>query len=280
MSTAALSTLSTYVGVEIVDVTPMLAVKWLERNTHNQPLREGRIAEYAREMSEGRWRFNAEPVQFGDNGVLLNGQHRLWAIVKSGTTQRMLVVRGLDPDVQLSMDQGTRRTPAGQLHIAGIEVSSTVAASIRVLIRWREGRLFGDMIAVKPTTSEIVAWAQSRPSDVARLRELSTSGLGQIPVAPSLALAIAFGFDAIDSEDAETFLTGLRTGAGLKAGSPVLALRNRLFRTRETKTRLSDRDMIGLFVVAWNAYRENRTLARLQRPTGAGWKIDTFPEPR
>ena len=57
---------------------------------------------------------NGEPIQIAEDGTLLNGQHRLNAVIESGATVPMLVVRGLpkrrDDDGRGSATEPLRRS--------------------------------------------------------------------------------------------------------------------------------------------------------------------------
>lgn len=78
-------------------VTPEIAAEMLTHNTNNyRSASEQTVARYALDMKSGRWKENGEPIQFSEDGTLLNGQHRLKAIVKSSATIPMLVVRGIE----------------------------------------------------------------------------------------------------------------------------------------------------------------------------------------
>jgi hypothetical protein len=262
-------------------VDPAIAARWLEHNnSHNRELRQSRVDEYKREMLAGRWHFNGESIQFDKDGVLLNGQHRLWAIVDSGCSQKFVIVRGLEPASQVTMDQGTRRTPAEQLELVGIKVDNTVAATIRVYLRWQQGRLFGDQVRVRTSTAEVVEWAQRNPDAIELIHGFTTAGIRRVPALPSITLATALRFHEIDYEQAADFFSRLATGAELTTNSPILALRNRLLKVKEANTVLSQRDAIAYFIMAWNAERTGRQLAKLQRPKGAAWSTKNFPVPK
>ncbi len=74
------------VAVSIVAVTPDTARRWLQRNGINRPLRDYRINLYASEMVAGRWTVDASAICFDSQDRLLNGQHRLHAVVRSNRT--------------------------------------------------------------------------------------------------------------------------------------------------------------------------------------------------
>lgn len=264
---------------EYVMVDPTIAKQWLDHhNRHNRKISELRTNDYVADMQAGRWKFNGETLQFDKFGKLLNGQHRLAAIVASGLAQPFLIVRGPESDAQLTMDQGTRRSPSEQLSLAGVISDSSVAAAIRTYIRWHRGLLFGDHVKQKLTTSEIVRWAQDNPSLVEILRDLSNAGVRRAPCAPSISLAIGLGFSLIDEIDCARFFGMLISGAGLTATSPILALRARLLASRDKGAKLTERDLVGFFIITWNAWRGGRGMVKLQRPRGGAWFASTFPK--
>ncbi len=273
--TAVLS--PSFVSTEVLTVTPDIAVSWLEANKGNRSVRDHVVAQYEADMRAERWEFNGDPIRFSEDGRLLDGQHRLWAIVQSETAQRFLVIRGLPDEAQITMDQGAKRDPVDQLHLVGIEVTKGVAGAARKYIQWRSGRLFGDIRKDKVSTPEIVEWAQSHPAEMALLHTFGR--YHNIPSPDSVTFAVALHCHLIDEIDAGRFFSSLATGASLATGSPALALLQRLRRDRDRDVSLQVRDLVGMFVVAWNAERDGRHLTKLQRPTG-GWTVDTFPEPK
>lgn len=81
---------------EIQIITPEIAEKWLrENNTHNRSLYEHTVNHYAREMSSGAWTITNQGIGFAEDGTLLDGQHRLAAVVKAGIPIQMLVINNL-----------------------------------------------------------------------------------------------------------------------------------------------------------------------------------------
>jgi len=101
------------------DITPDMAKTYLKSNTHNRPLDPARVAKYAADMRAGRWLVSPETISFDEHGVLLNGQHRLAAIVESSVTVKFLVVMGMDPMVLLMIDRGKPRTTAQNVGLMG-----------------------------------------------------------------------------------------------------------------------------------------------------------------
>ncbi|MFD7841366.1 hypothetical protein ACFV4K_00300 [Nocardia sp. NPDC059764] len=265
---------------QVIEIDAPMARRMLENNPNNRPVRQARVQQYYDDMVSGRWLFNGEAIKLGPDGELLDGQHRLQAIARtSGQKFPMLVVRGLSPDTQVTMDQGARRTPADQLTLTGIAGHNTtmVAAALRVYIPWLEGNLFGDFTRTAVSTTRIVEFATVYPETVA-LAERFTSVASRLKCRPAVACAALIRLTEIDEDAAAEFLRLWDSMIGLPAGSPILALRQRLDHLHTHKIRTSDRDQIGLIVAAWNLWRRGKSVSKLQRPKG-GFTAENFPEP-
>ena len=75
-----------------VDVTPELAQSWLDVGKSDRPVSKYRVQKLAAQMKAGRWRMNHNGIAFAKDGTLLDGLHRLLAVVHSGMTVPMIVV--------------------------------------------------------------------------------------------------------------------------------------------------------------------------------------------
>ena len=77
---------------EWVLVTPDLARAWLEkRNQINRPLRDGHVEKFIWILKDKRWFSSNFGPCFNCQGFMLDGQHRLTAVVRSGITARMWI---------------------------------------------------------------------------------------------------------------------------------------------------------------------------------------------
>jgi len=82
-----------------VDVTPEIAKSWLDANesasascTTTRPVSESQVQKFAAKMQAGQWRLDYNGIAFAKDGTLLDGLHRLHAIIHSGMTVPMIVV--------------------------------------------------------------------------------------------------------------------------------------------------------------------------------------------
>jgi hypothetical protein len=76
-------------------VTPALAQKWLKNNETNRPLVESQVQKYVDKIRLRQWIPAICFFLIGDHGELLNGQHRLHAIIRTGVSVWAYVVEGV-----------------------------------------------------------------------------------------------------------------------------------------------------------------------------------------
>lgn len=95
---------------EIVLVTPELATKYLSFNDGNRKVRQAWVSYLENVIKSGEWKATHQGIAFSEAGSLLDGQHRLMAIVQAGIPVNLLVTYGL-PDESFSViDSGIKRT--------------------------------------------------------------------------------------------------------------------------------------------------------------------------
>jgi hypothetical protein len=85
------------VSVDIIN--PEEAAAYLQNNAMHRKIKQKKVDEYMNQMVDGKWQLNGKALIFDSNGRLLNGQHRLSAVVQAGVPLTTLVVRGIDPKV-------------------------------------------------------------------------------------------------------------------------------------------------------------------------------------
>lgn len=187
----------------VMDVSPELAKKWLqEKNTCNRAIRSSVVNRYARDMAAGQWKVSHQGIAFDHDGTLLDGQHRLGAIVLSGVTVQMLVVFDVESESQMVMDDHARRAAEDNLNLGGrLGVSRADVAMARCV------SAFFNVPSRSPTTTEIgeIIWELMEGMDFAirkRVKSSSSRGINSAPVWTSIALAWYY---APDIEKLERF---------------------------------------------------------------------------
>mgnify|MGYP001767036089 CR=1 FL=1 len=102
---------------EIITVTPKRAEEYLSANTINRTLRKSVVERYANDMKMGRWELTHQGIAVANDGTLLDGQHRLHAVIKAGVPVMMQVTTGLDVSAFANIDKLVARTDADSLRI-------------------------------------------------------------------------------------------------------------------------------------------------------------------
>lgn len=201
-----------------IDVTPALALALLEWNLNNRSINPDRIEVYARDMVANAWRPNNQGIAIGADKLLHDGQHRLWAVVKSGCTVRMLAAVGLPADACPTIDQGRSRSVGDALQIFdGQSNGKRVASWLKAIDVLVHG---GRRIPMSHAVARRELWRFE-----SSVRWFSSSSprqpYGRAPVIGALIYA-----HAVAQEHVETFTRRYLSGANLDEESPVLALRN------------------------------------------------------
>lgn len=150
-------------------VTPDLAAEWLERNVENRVIRQSRVAELATAMRQEQWVLTHQGIAFGVSGRLLDGQHRLWAVLMAGVPVRMMVTWDMPDETFTALDIGAKRTLADAMRIdrGDIAVANVFIQSIAKSIVTAPAELVGSVMSIfAPELLDI----RRNPHDSAQVR--------------------------------------------------------------------------------------------------------------
>lgn len=131
-----------HIDAKIMTITPEMAAEMLENNVFNRPLSNARVAMYVAAMKAGEWTLNGEAIKFDVTGRLLDGQHRLTAIIRANVAIQTVVIRGLPAKSASTIDTGKNRTAADVLALGGSVsslASKAFAAATRMLMIYEVG---------------------------------------------------------------------------------------------------------------------------------------------
>jgi hypothetical protein len=107
-------------------IGPTEAAELLKRNCSNRKIDQGTVNAYAAEMAGDRWRMTSEPLHFNAAGELIDGQHRLSAVIKANVVVWFAVVRNSDG----VLDSGKIRSIADLIKIGSKTAVPVVTAMI------------------------------------------------------------------------------------------------------------------------------------------------------
>lgn len=260
----------------IETITPEVAEKWLTLNTHNRTLRDGVVERYAEAMKRDQWDLNGETIKFSETNVLLDGQHRLWAVIESGVTIESYVIRNLPDEVFETIDTGTARHARDTLHLNGFKHPTILGMAGRLQFihenygsveHYNKGK--GKLI----TNRDILELVQRHPDLERSVDFIVHSQTIKAYLTPAMASFLHYQFSRFDSAQSDVFMSKLAIGDGLAIDHPILIARNRLA-TIKSGTGHGRIEGAGITIKAWNLYRNGKTAKVLRWPNSPG---EAFP---
>jgi hypothetical protein len=207
-----------------LDVTPAIAHRWLLNNVRNRKIDHDTIQAYARDMKNGEWQSTHQGVAFNDQDELIDGQHRLHAVIASGCTVSMLVTFGLPSVIEGKevtpmdcVDRGRPRSVADQLKLQhglshGTAIAQVTMGIARLCYQKRTRRL-----SVGQTLEIFRAW-QAPIEHVIRFRSKE-------PGLKAAGVLAAFAFALAADVRLKLMFDRLNNGKDLAPGSALHALR-------------------------------------------------------
>ncbi len=242
---------------ELKIITPEIAVKMLQSNTANRALTESHIATLAKEMRSGCWKVNGDMIRANVDGVIIDGQHRLHAVVRSGVTIQSWVMDGLPNDVFDTIDVGKRRSSGDTLGCRGEKNSHRLAAALVMIDKYMTGRVEKNVIY---SNTEVEALLAKYPEARDSVRPIAAKGL----LLPSVLDACHYLFARKCPVMAEIFMDRIFRGIGLEQGDPWHVLRERLIANSLSHSKLSKALAMALVIRAWNYARAGKRITKLQ----------------
>ncbi len=278
--------------VTIENITPDLALKYLDTMPHNRRVRHNQVTELVVAMESDKFFSSIEPIHFDIHGKLRNGQHRMTAVIQSGKTVEMMVVRGASEDEIDAIDTGNRRNPGDLLALRhGVPDGDTAATALKHMWNMERGvrpqgggigragrglnnHEMGQYFLQHPNMVNSVAYINETPS----LKRMASKG------------TMAFCHYAITNrcpdwaiELAETFWHNLARDIYHGNTDPIYRLRERLQKAKvagiqNKKDRLNTTETCALIFKAWNFWIAGKDTTRLAWRIGGDIPED-FPKP-
>lgn len=258
-------------------MTPERAASILKnQNSKNRNIRDRSVEKIAFDILAGKWRVTHQAIAFSNDGELLDGQHRLSAIVKANKAVHLYVKYGLDKECMDVIDSGNSRTASDTLRLRYDAKSSNIAAAAikHYLLYHRYFKVVWSN-PVKPSHSEISEYYHENQEAVDRATELALTAnrrfkkLGKTAIATVFLLACE---SRVDLGDYEKFVESLSKGTELSEDSPLAAYRNFLVNSRVDRIYKQQFEIANL-IKCFNYWQDNKTVKVFK-------KCDFPPMPR
>jgi len=118
--------------VTVEYITPDQASEYISSNYRcNRKVADRKVKELATEMRMGRFYLGDSAICFNKDDALINGQHRLNALIKSNTTQPFIVARNMPEESLKIMDIGVKRDTADRITLSGTPITRREQAVIK-----------------------------------------------------------------------------------------------------------------------------------------------------
>lgn len=257
---------------EILDITPEMAARWLERNSHNRFLAPGTVAELSTAMTNGTWRLTHQGIAISSEGDLVDGQHRLAAVVHSRQTVRMAVTFDAEMDTFGVLDAGKKRSIADLVTVErGHKYAALIASTCRMI-------QIADLVAVNDTspwnTGGVLVRVKADRATIAehtlKIADAVSELIGQCKMispgfkltGPFVAALYVIQRDTVEGpEQTHEFMRGTLTGEGLEAGDIRIRLRDSLLTIRRG---WDPRLTFMVTIKSWNMFVEGVTVSQLR----------------
>lgn len=128
----------------IEDIDSELAKKYLALNFENNRRPAPRaISNMVESMKNGDFHLSWDCIAFSDNDVLVNGQHRLNAVIESNIICKFFVIRGIPHETIKCFDTGNKRKQADRIAVAGTPMHPKACAIIKLALTDWESKFSG-----------------------------------------------------------------------------------------------------------------------------------------
>lgn len=244
--------------VEVVTINPDTAAQWLKANRLNRPVRRRHVGFLAAEMERGHWQINGQAIVIAEDEQVLDGQHRLMAVIESGCTIETMVVYGISHEAFKTIDTGAVRTGGDAMSLehpdAPRQSSQAVAGAVRWCQRMEKG--FGGT-QLKISNTDVLEYVQKHPS-LWHCAEFLAGLPKDRPISLTCGVALLEIFSRKAPELAENFMRGFYTGEKLSLDDPEYILRQMLIRDAQRLTSYPMEVRMKMCCKAWNWKRSQR----------------------
>jgi len=256
--------------VKMVKITPEVAANYLKFNTKNRKDKAKHINFLANQMISGDFLENGESIVFDFNGALLDGQHRLKAIIKSGLSYNIPIVRGAKPLSLATYDTGKNRSASDILDLNGFKYSGHLSILIKSInsysLKGRKNSEFASKSREEGLTNQQVLeycqenyeWLSPMIIECSKISNKSTTNVMQ-----STRMALISYMIGGKTPDAEVyeFIKNL-VGVNLQESTAPNYLFTKLYNAKVNKDPLNFYWVLGMSLRAWNFYTDGNPAIR------------------
>ena len=260
---------------KIVTMTPEWAQDILKnQNKSNRPVKNTAVAKLLKAIQNNEWKLTHQGIALDWHGNLVDGQHRLIAIARSGVSVPIVLTTGCDPSIFIACDIGTARTSGDVLSVNGATKNDAtiIGAAIGIVTRHAKypGLVWVGKVA-QVSHTEILDFYNQWDDWKTPMALVDRAYRGYRFATPSnvLALILLARTAGHDWHTLSDFAAGLGTGANLPNDSALLTYRNYLQfpGARPSSTPNIQQHRLACIIKAFNYYAQKIPLKMFKQPT-------------
>ena len=261
--------------IAICTITPAKAKKMFSLTGRNRSIREKLVNTYADDMRDGRWVLTPEPIIIDKDGGVLDGQHRLQAVIDTNVARKFFVVSNVDPSLIDVLGIGRSRSAPDILKIDGEKNTSVLATAARALYHYQTIPQTNTWNSPsRPLSSPGVLEVLREHPQLRDCVDIGSRLASRLKASPgAIVVAVYLTSRVIPLDQQGEWLEPLESGVGLERGSPVLTLRE-FYRNKQKaftpQGRL--RAHLAAYLYAWKDWHHDELMPRMK-------DLATMPDP-
>ena len=255
-----------------------MATKLLDMNTNNRKVKKNNLDLLIYELENGMFKFNGESIIVSKSGVLLDGQHRLLAVEKTGVPIESIIVWDVEDNTFGTIDTGSSRSAYDVLNVNKIENYALKAKLAKMFILSNKGKGIDRRAKeYKITNDEILAFTKRNNDELDEVCKIATRYYQKKKLLATSE--IGFFWHIFSSENrkmAELFFEAIFSGLFSSSKDPCYILRSKLEDDKMNKNlTLNTVTKHKMIAKDWNKFIANEELTFLRITEN---EIIRFPE--
>jgi len=229
------------------------------------------VERLARDIREGRWQLNAQPILIDSEGHLGDGQHRCQAVLQAEMTVPVVVTFGIAPTAFATLDSGRSRTPADLLSLKGEKSTGNLTAALNLVSLEKRDAMKRNRWSEAATNPEREQLLQQHPEIRASVTRCEKA---KSVISVGVLAYVHWRGRQASEQAADDFVDSITTGANLAENNPAFVLRETLLRNKVNRNKKLQRPVIVAYTIkASNAFAKREPMRHLS------WKaLEGFPE--
>lgn len=265
-------------------ITPEDAQELLAGQSANRQISHGHTDRLRRSLVDKNWYVTSQGIGIDYKGQVIDGQHRLQSIVRTGVSVWMVVVRGLHPTSQRVVDDGRKRSLADDHKIAGHSEYSALAAMQNLAYRFEFAALRGMKLSsvrtIQVSRLEVLEAYEGREEDTANIVRLGNEANKRYDI-PGSSFTAAYYLalrhkTRVNPGLIHQFFMQVAKGYGINPGDPAEAIHVAVKRLRSNKDlpSLDTAEICAALLYALDKHLSGEQISRID------WKAVRRRKPR